>query len=658
MATDPLHPTRSEQRLRDVLRLSNVGIWDWDVLSGAVEHNEQWYDILGQASDRAGNTVEAFAALIHPDDRAAVFERIQDLLEGRASAYVSEHRMRTPRGDIWVRDTGGIAERDDQGRPLRVLGSITDISRLKAAEARARESEELLRSAIDTIDEALVIFDPQDRLVYCNQRYRDTYPLVADRMQVGVTFEEIVRTWKERGGGDPPAEGIDAWVRARVRAHREGSLFVQRVENNRYTRVLERVTSTGYIVGFRVDITELVQAQQAAEEANLAKSRFLATMSHELRTPMNGILGAAQLLMQDDLDAAARTEFTQTILRSGQGLLALLNDILDLSKVEADKVELEALPFQPARLLADTQHLFAGTAHDKGLTLSARWEGGAADTYLGDRTRLVQMLNNLVSNAVKFTAHGSVTITARPVPPTATNAAGLVFEVTDTGPGIAPERQHLLFQPFSQVDASTTREFGGTGLGLSIVRRLSTLMGGEAGLHSVPGQGATFWFRVALPPGRPEDVTVEARSLDGTAPNPPVDAMTFDGIEVLVVEDHPANRFIIDSMLQRSGVRARMVHDGQAAVDLIAQGATFDLILMDVEMPVLDGYGAAQAIRRLEAAGQVPRRHHIVALTANAFPSDREKALAAGMDDFIAKPIVLHQLKAALARWWQVAGRG
>jgi CheY-like chemotaxis protein len=152
-------------------------------------------------------------------------------------------------------------------------------------------------------------------------------------------------------------------------------------------------------------------------------------------------------------------------------------------------------------------------------------------------------------------------------------------------------------------------------------------------------------------------VTTQDANLDGTAPNPPVDAMTFDGIEVLVVEDHPANRFIIDSMLQRVGVRARMVYDGQAAVDLVEQGAAFDLILMDVEMPVLDGYGAAQAIRRLEAQGQVPVRHHIVALTANAFPSDREKALAAGMDDFIAKPIVLHQLKAVLARWRQLAGR-
>ncbi len=657
MAAQPHRITDHEQRLRDVLRLSNVGVWDWDVPSGAVEHNEQWYEILSQTSESAGNSVDAFAALIHPDDRAAVFQRLQDLLEGRATGYVSEHRMCTPRGVIWVRDTGGIAQRDDQGRPLRVLGSITDISRLKAAEARARESEELLRSAIDTIDEALVIFDPQDRLVYCNQRYRDTYPLVADRIQVGVTFEEIVRTWKERGGGDPPDEGIDAWVQARVRAHREGSLFVQRVDNNRYTRVLERATETGHIVGFRVDITELVQAQQAAEEANLAKSRFLATMSHELRTPMNGILGAAQLLMQDDLDTQARTEFAQTILRSGQGLLSLLNDILDLSKVEADKVELEALPFQPAALLADTQHLFGGTAQDKGLTLSARWEGDAADTYLGDRTRLSQMLNNLVSNAIKFTAHGAVTITARPLPPTAGTSATLVFEVADTGPGIPTERQHLLFQPFSQVDASTTREYGGTGLGLSIVRRLSTLMGGDAGLRSTPGQGSTFWFRVALPPGRPEDVTTQDANLDGTAPNPPVDAMTFDGIEVLVVEDHPANRFIIDSMLQRVGVRARMVYDGQAAVDLVEQGAAFDLILMDVEMPVLDGYGAAQAIRRLEAQGQVPVRHHIVALTANAFPSDREKALAAGMDDFIAKPIVLHQLKAVLARWRQLAGR-
>ena len=768
----------SERRLQEVLRLTGEGIWDWDVPSGRVVHNDQWYTMLGFAVGQVPSDVQTFADLIHPDDKVAVLQRIQDLLDGRVGTYLSEHRLCTPKGVVWVKDRGGVARRDAAGRPVQVLGSISniteqrrqadlveeqrrrlddvvaatniglfewnvqtgeqrinerwadivgytvqeleplsvqtwerlahpedlvqsqalmhqhlagetplyecevrmrhrvghwvwvmargkvtqrdadgrplivsgthqDVTRRRTAEERVRQSEELLRSAIDTIDEALVIFDPDDRLIYCNERYRQTYPLVRDVIQPGRTFEEIVRTWKLRGGGDPPPEGIDAWVAQRVKAHREGGLLLQRVEGGRYVRVLERTTSQGYTVGFRVDITELMQAKQQAEAANVAKSRFLATMSHELRTPMNGILGMAQLLLQPDLSASDRDAFARTILSSGQALLGLLNDILDLSKVEAGRVDLEQQAFEPVRLLCDTQALFVETARAKGLALESQWRGPVGLHCLGDAGRLCQMLNNFVSNAIKFTPAGRVTIEGGVVD--GADQRWLEFAVSDTGIGIPADKQALLFQPFSQVDASTTRQYGGTGLGLSIVRSLSQVMGGETGVCSTPGEGSRFWFRVPL---RPADApaTLAPALADPVRTLPPPLASGSGRGRVLVVEDHPMNRMVIQNMLGRLGLEVTMAEDGQQGVDAVCGGAEVALVLMDVEMPVLDGYAATACIRAWERQQGRPRLP-IVALTANAFDSDRRNALDAGMDDFLAKPVQLEALRQALARW-------
>lgn len=368
---------------------------------------------------------------------------------------------------------------------------------LRASEERYRESESLLRTAIDAIDEAFVIFDPDDRLVYCNEKYRAAYPLVADLIEPGRTFTEIVRTWKERGGGDPAPQGIEAWLAERVAHHRSGSVLVQRTESDHWLRIVERRTAEGYIVGFRVDITELVHAKQQADAASLAKSRFLAAMSHEIRTPMNGILGMAQLLMVPGLAEDERIECARILHDSGKALMALLNDILDFSKIEAGRMVLHPADFAPEQLLQEIVALYGETALGKGLTLAARWHGGAEARYRGDALRLRQMLTNLVDNAIKFTHAGRVDVEAREE---SCNPGWvqLHFVVRDTGIGIPADKQALLFQPFTQLDASSTRAYGGTGLGLSIVRNLAQLMGGQVGVDSSPGAGSSFWFRVRL----------------------------------------------------------------------------------------------------------------------------------------------------------------
>jgi signal transduction histidine kinase/DNA-binding NarL/FixJ family response regulator len=389
----------------------------------------------------------------------------------------------------------------------------------------------------------------------------------------------------------------------------------------------------------------LIEARQAAERSDHAKSAFLATMSHEIRTPMNGILGMAQLLGEQSLPDRERIDYARTILNSGKTLLTLLNDILDISKIEAGRLELEASPFDPAQLLGETQSLFSEYAEGKGLRTEATWDGPPG-CYRGDPHRLRQMLANLVGNAVKFTKQGHIRIEGREIARDERGAL-LEFSVTDTGIGISEDKQTLLFQPFSQVDSSTTRQFGGTGLGLSIVRSLAHLMGGEAGVESQPGSGARFWFRIPAEPAEcpaPAPGSESAEALMVAEP-----AKRLQG-RVLLVEDNPINRKVAEAILRKLGLSVATAEDGRQATEMIGSGNVPDLVLMDVQMPVMDGYSATEWIRHWEAEGNRPRLP-IIALTANAFAEDRQRCLDVGMDDYLSKPIVLDALKAMLEKW-------
>jgi PAS domain S-box-containing protein len=412
---------------------------------------------------------------------------------------------------------------------------------------------------------------------------------------------------------------------------------------------------TGTIVTDRKRAEEdLRQAMQMAQAANLAKSRFLATMSHEIRTPMNGILGMAQMLLLPGLQEAERTDYARTILASGQTLLELLNDILDLSKIEAGKFQLENTVFAPAALMHETCNLFAGAAVTKGLQLDYEWHGPPGQRYQGDSHRLRQMLSNLVGNAIKFTARGSIRIACRQ-----TNSEGqlalLEFSVQDTGIGIARDKINVLFKPFSQADSSTTREFGGTGLGLSIVRQLTLAMGGDVGIDSEAGKGSTFWFRI-----RAQAVADGQESRSDAPPESSTNSTVTDDQNLqghlLVAEDNPVNALVIRSLLGRLGLSMTLAGDGQEALKAIMQPASgehVDLILMDLHMPFLDGYGATEKIRQWEAHNGQPHRT-IIALTADAFEEDRRRCLAVGMDDFLTKPISLDALKTAMKKWLRI----
>jgi CheY-like chemotaxis protein/nitrogen-specific signal transduction histidine kinase len=375
------------------------------------------------------------------------------------------------------------------------------------------------------------------------------------------------------------------------------------------------------------DLLEAESARRAAEKAARDRSEFLAVMSHEIRTPMNGVLGMADALGHTNLDPGQR-EMLTILNTSGSTLLALLNDILDYSKIEAGRIELEAIPFDVARVVHEVAELFRPQAEGKGLALSVTVPP-IPPAVVGDPARVRQVLHNLVSNAVKFTHDGAVRI-ALGTRSVQAGATELLIEVADTGIGIAPEVQSRLFQKFVQGDASTTRAYGGTGLGLAISRELAQLMGGDITVRSRPGQGAAFTFRVKLPLAPAAEHADEADAEDEQAP-------PLSSLRILAAEDNANNRQVLQIMLDMVGASVTFVEDGAAAVEEWAQ-APYDLILMDVQMPVMDGHRATEEIRRREQT-EGRRRVPIIGVTANAMAHHVEACMAAGMDAHVSKPI-------------------
>jgi PAS domain S-box-containing protein len=546
----------------------------------------------------------------------------------RARSNVEPHQFERTRAD---------------GTPLEVRGApmpgggfvttYTDISARRNAEEEVQRSSQLLRGAIDAMDEAFVLFDPNDRLVYCNDKYREFFKFAHDMVVPGVSFEALIRASARTGFSVEAVGNEEAWVAQRLAAHRTGNMRVtQRFADGRVLRIVEHRLADGHTVGFRVDITELVHATEAAQQASLAKSQFLATMSHEIRTPMNGVLGLAELLLDTPLDKEQREQL-ETLNRSGQALMEILNDILDISKIEAGKLSLEPIAFDLVHAVEDVASLWAPKASAKRVELVVHIGVDCPRHVIGDPGRIRQVLGNFIGNALKFTSRGHVII-AVTLDSSEASTARIRFAVKDTGIGITSEQRSRLFQPFSQADASTTRRFGGTGLGLAICKRLIDLMDGALEVESTPGEGSEFYFTVTLPLADAGDEPVFA---------------DLCGVRALVVDDHPVNRMVLEAQLLGFGMSVTVVDGADtgfaAAREALEKGSPFGIAVLDQCMPDVDGFTLA---RRLQTAfgAAAPR---MVLLTSAGTKGDGALAREAGFAGFLSKPARRDQLRDMLA---------
>ena len=390
--------------------------------------------------------------------------------------------------------------------------------------------------------------------------------------------------------------------------------------------------------------TQAEIARDKAEEASLAKTRFLATMSHEIRTPMNGILGMVQILEDGELTPTQRRDNLRVIRNSGNTLMQLLNDILDLAKIEAGKMRLRIVPTSPSQLVSETTALFMDMARAKGVDISTSSGVASPFRYSMDGDRVRQMIGNLVSNAIKFTESGEVRVHVSMV--TESGMPNMLeFSVEDTGVGILAENQDSLFKRFTQLDDSSTRRYDGSGLGLFIVHQFAQMMGGAVGFESTMGKGSRFWFRILA-----TEVTV-ANLVSSTEVRTSVETFKNSLVgHVLIAEDNPTSRVILKTMLNRMGLTTRLVEDGQAAFEVYTSSEEFDGVLMDISMPRMNGLESTRLIRDWERNNEQPRCP-IIAITANAYSEDRDACLDAGMDDFIVKPIMVERLAASLTKY-------
>ncbi|MFT7573456.1 MAG: PAS domain S-box-containing protein [Paracoccaceae bacterium] len=668
-----------------------------------------------------------------------------------------------------------LEEKEKMEADLRAV-----IVRAEAGERLTKKAQSQLHDAIEAVPDGFVLYDDDDKLVWCNQKYREIYDASAEFIKPGVLFEEIIREGVKRGQYVDAIGCEEEWIAERLRQHRSPTGETeQKLPNGHWVRVGERVTADGCTAGFRADVTELKNREEAlrqseeqlrqtidaaldciividsdgeviefnpgaeetfgykradvigqqmdtllmppkyrhahntglskyletgegsvlgkrleiegmradgtyfpaelainvaprgdskifigylrditdqktaegalrlekerAEIANSAKDQFLAMMSHEIRTPLNGVIGLLGLLEDTQLDGG-QEEYVRIARQSGEGLLDLINDILDYSKMEADKLELENAVFELRPLIDSVIDVLSPAALEKAISISAELDDDLPPLLIGDQGRIRQILLNLASNAVKFTSEGAVQIRTGAGSTGNDGMIELRFEINDTGIGIPAEKHQSLFREFTTVDPSYSRKFGGTGLGLAISRRLTEMMDGEIGVQSVEGKGSTFWFHVPVAVAEGDPNAYE--DLPEILPASPT-ARKAQRLSILVADDTPTNGLVARKMLETLGHSVDTVLNGVEAIEAIT-ARRYDLVFMDISMPEMDGLAATAAIRGMDIPSSgVP----IIALTAYAMKGDRERFIQAGMDDYLSKPIVRAQMLRILDEW-------
>ena len=645
----------SEARLRGMFERGPLGIVTSTPDRVIMEANEAFCRIVGYTADELrGRTAESIS---HPDDSQRSSQGIAELLQGKCSSHTIEKRfMRRDGAIVWGRVTC-TAVCDSVGQPDYLLAMIEDVTESKLAEEALRDSEHRYR---------LLAQNVKDAIWTCDMDFRWSYFSPSTELLTGFTAEEQSRRSLAEILTPSSARLVAETLRQRLRAaavdpslvHVPVSLEAEHYRKDGSTVWVEVnasfiLSDGGHpigIVGVSRDISarkaiqdQLAKARDAAEAASRAKSEFLANMSHEIRTPMTAILGFADMLLESPAHEDA-LEFMHVIKRNGEHLLRIINDILDLSKIEAGKQRVELTVCSPRQLLADIIAMMKVRAEGKGLVMALAYADDVPGWIKTDPLRVRQILVNLIGNAIKFTEVGGVNVSVRP----ATDSTGqpmLRFDVSDTGIGLSDEQIASLFQPFSQADASTNRRFGGTGLGLVISSRLAHMLGGDIAVSSEAGKGSTFSLIIAAGASIPHMQAGEPTASESAILSPAPPCKRFHG-RILLAEDGTDNQRLIGLILRKAGAELTIVENGQRAVDCAlsaeASGSSFAVIVMDMQMPVMDGYTAT---RRLRSAGYTGP---ILALTAHAMTEDRQRCLDAGCDAYLSKPVDREKLLTAV----------
>ncbi|NUB44823.1 PAS domain-containing protein [Fertoebacter nigrum] len=637
----------AEQRLGSIMEGAEVGTWEWDVASGLFTINGRWSEMLGYTREELEPmSMAALLDMLHPDDYPVVLGLRAKAFSTEPNVISAEFRLRHKNGNwVWVLSRGRVTRWSGTGRTEIVAGVHLDINDRKDLEHQIITARNFLNNVMENSISAIAVIDRQGELIFANPEAEDILGLTRSEI-LGLRFDAPSWHLADLDGNPLPdkdipfRQAVDKGGPVRNVRH-----AIQWPDGQRRVLSVNAVPygmdgPDGQVICSFSDITEqleiqnrLEQALARAEEASHSKSLFLANMSHEIRTPLNGVLGMAELL-DATLSEPRQKLMIRTIRNSGEVLLSILNNILDMSKIESGKFDLEKVPFNPAELARQVEAVYALKAEEKGLEFEVLTSLGCEMGRLGDPHRILQILHNLLSNAVKFTDKGGVTLKL-----TCRSGKPLTIEVTDTGIGMTPEQTARVFEEFEQADGSVTRRFGGTGLGMSIVRQLVKLMGGEISLESVPDRGTVA--RVSLPlPDAELPLAVEAAL-------PVMNAeVRFDGCRLLIADDSATNRLVLQEMLADTGARITTVEDGQQALEAWRSGA-FDLLLLDISMPVMDGLTALKNIRAEESqSGRPPVP--AIAVTANAMAHQVADYIIGGFDSHLSKPFRRQELLHAI----------
>ena len=636
----------SEERNRIILNSAMDGFWRVSPQGRLLEVNEAYCRMSGYSRQELLAMSIADLEVNETADDAADHNR--KIMEQGEDRFVSQHRRKD--GTVFDVEVSAKFIPIDGGQ---FVGFQRDITEQKRAEESLWNERAFLRSLIDAASDLIYFKDRNSIYLGCN-RASETFTGLLEQDQIGKSdfdffekeiAEQIVKIdQKVLEGG--VAIRVEEWVASSA----AGSSLLETVKAPIFGKEGQPIG----LVGISRDITErkqaemeLLQAKTDAESANRTKSQFLATMSHEIRTPMNGIISIAQILEMTELTQEQK-EYVDILKQSGNNLLKLISDILDLSRIEAGKVELETEDFDLKDEITGTASIFSLLAQGKGLEFSFLINPDVPLLLKGDMERLRQIITNLIGNAIKFTSKGSISLHISKDIEDEQHAT-LRFQICDSGIGIGPDNIGSIFEAFRQADSSTSRKYGGTGLGLTIAHYLVELMGGSVGVESMEGEGATFWFTAVLAKQtKAPDFTALEKVADASGVNDSI-------VRILLVEDDTTNQFAISRLLSKYGYQVDVAGDGREGLKLLVE-SDYALVLMDCMMPVLDGYEATAAIRDRTSS---VRNHAIpvIALTANAMREDRDKCLAAGMDDYISKPIVVPLLLATLEKWSKPTGR-